>query len=211
MTPESAAPEYFAARRVLLDALESLRAHLGAFVLVGAQAVYLRAPLGDPRPSYTTDADLALDPELLATHPDIAESLVGAGFAPSPSGNPGSWISADGVVVDLMVPQGAMRLSSRRTAPLEGHGRLTARRTRGLEVALVDNAVVTLRALDPHDSREVDVRVAGTAALVIAKAIKIQERVEADRRDRLSAKDAGDLLRLMRNAPADSTGRRCAS
>jgi len=33
--------EYVAARRVLLDALEALRAHLDALVLVGAQAIYL--------------------------------------------------------------------------------------------------------------------------------------------------------------------------
>lgn len=103
MTPEQVSPEYVAARRVLLDALESLRPHLDAVVLVGAQAVYLHAPLGDPRPTYTTDADLALDPELLATHPDIAASLAAAGFEPSSSGNPGSWMSTDGVVVDLMV------------------------------------------------------------------------------------------------------------
>lgn len=50
-------------------------------------------------------------------------------------------------------------------------------------------------------------RVAGPAALVVAKAIKIQERVDADRRDRLSSKDAGDLLRLLRNVPADEVGR----
>lgn len=207
MSDVSASPEYVAARRVLLDALESLRPHLDAVVLVGAQAVYLNAPLGDPRPTYTTDADLALDPELLATQPDIARSLGDAGFTPSPSGNPGSWISADGVVVDLMVPEGALSPSTRRTAPLDGHGRRTARRTRGLELALFDNSPVLLTALDAADSREVRVRVAGPAALAIAKSIKIQERVQDNRRDRLSSKDAGDLLRLLRNVPADGVGR----
>ena len=33
--------EYVIARRVLLDALTALRAHLDALVIVGAQAVYL--------------------------------------------------------------------------------------------------------------------------------------------------------------------------
>jgi len=207
VTPENASPEYVAARRVLLDALESLRPHLDAIVLVGAQAVYLHAPLGDPRPTYTTDADLALDPQLLATHPDIAQSLAGSGFTASASGNPGSWVSADGIVVDLMVPQGAMSPSSRRTAPLSGHGSRTARRTRGLEVALFDNAPMALAALEPSDPRVIHARVAGPAALLIAKAIKIQERVDADRRDRLSSKDAGDLLRLLRNISAESIGR----
>ncbi|AUG30590.1 MULTISPECIES: GSU2403 family nucleotidyltransferase fold protein [Microbacterium] len=199
-------PEYVAARRVLLDALEALGPHLDAIVLVGAQAVYVHAPLGDPRPTYTTDADLALDPELLGTHPDIARSLADAGFAPNTTGNPGSWVSVDGVVVDLMVPLGAMPLSSRRTAPLEGHGPLTARRTRGLELALFDNAPVALTALEPQDSRAIEVRVAGPAALVIAKAIKIQERVEGAREDRVTSKDAGDLLRLLRNVSAESIG-----
>lgn len=203
---ENASPEYVAARRVLLDALEALDPHLDAIVLVGAQAVYIHAPLGDPRPTYTTDADLALDPELLATQPDIAWSLAGAGFAPNATRNPGSWVSADGIVVDLMVPLGAMPPSSRRTAPLEGHGALTARRTRGLELALFDNAPVTLTALEPQDSRAIEVRVAGPAALVIAKSIKIQERAEGNREDRVTSKDAGDLLRLLRNVPAESIG-----
>lgn len=206
MPAENVSPEYVAARRVLLDALEALGPHLDAIVLVGAQAVYVHAPLGDPRPTYTTDADLALDPELLATHPDIARSLADAGFAPNATGNPGSWVSADGIVLDLMVPLGAMPPSSRRTAPLEGHGALTARRTRGLELALFDNAPVTLTCLEPQDSRAIEVRVAGPAALVIAKAIKIQERVEGAREDRVTSKDAGDLLRLLRNVPAESIG-----
>lgn len=34
------APEYVAARRVLLDALEALKDHLPSLILVGAQAVY---------------------------------------------------------------------------------------------------------------------------------------------------------------------------
>jgi hypothetical protein len=40
-------PEYIAARRVLLDALEALGAHRKAVVLVGAQAIYLHVGEGD--------------------------------------------------------------------------------------------------------------------------------------------------------------------
>jgi hypothetical protein len=40
-------PEYIAARRVLLDALEALGAQRKAIVLVGAQAIYLRVGAGD--------------------------------------------------------------------------------------------------------------------------------------------------------------------
>ncbi len=55
--------EYVDARRVLLDALVGLRSHLDAFVLIGAQAVYVRTL--DRLPGYqpfTTDADLVFDP-----------------------------------------------------------------------------------------------------------------------------------------------------
>ena len=44
MSPEPVAPEYVAARRALLDVLEVLEPQRNGLVLVGAQAVYLRAP-----------------------------------------------------------------------------------------------------------------------------------------------------------------------
>jgi hypothetical protein len=62
--------EYVDARRVLLDALVGLRLHLDAFVLIGAQAVYVRTV--DRLPGYqpfTTDADLVFDPARLADEP----------------------------------------------------------------------------------------------------------------------------------------------
>ena len=40
-------PEYVAARRVLLDALEALGPHRKAVILVGAQAIYLHIGEGD--------------------------------------------------------------------------------------------------------------------------------------------------------------------
>ncbi len=55
--------EYAEARRVLLDALAALQPHIGAVVLIGAQAVYLRTagrlPTYQP---FTTDADLVIGP-----------------------------------------------------------------------------------------------------------------------------------------------------
>ncbi len=63
------------ARRVLLDALTGLRPHLDAFVLIGAQAVYLRTVDRIPGyQPYTTDADLAFDPARLADLPVLAGS-----------------------------------------------------------------------------------------------------------------------------------------
>ncbi len=94
--------EYVAARTVLLDALEALRAHLPSIILVGAQAVYLHTGAGElVQPPMTTDADLALDTANLADEPEITSSLVNAGF--SPGKGPGSWLGKGNIAVDIMV------------------------------------------------------------------------------------------------------------
>jgi hypothetical protein len=79
------------------------------------------------------------------------------------------------------------------------HDRLTARIARGLEPALIDNEHVTIGALKPGDPRRFELRVAGPAALLTAKAIKISERLEqADTQpDRLKEKDAFDAFRIL--------------
>ena len=103
--------EYVDARRVLLDALTGLQAHLDAFVLIGAQAVYLRTI--DRIPGYqpfTTDADLVFDPERLADTPLLGDAMTSAGFVFS--GQPGIWhrtVTHPGesdvtIPVDLIVP-----------------------------------------------------------------------------------------------------------
>ena len=67
-------PEYVAARRVLLDALEALAPHGAALILAGAQAVYLRTGPGAlPVAEFTTDGDLTIDPELLSEAPPLGE------------------------------------------------------------------------------------------------------------------------------------------
>lgn len=81
MSPEETPRiEYVEARRVLLDALEALRPHLDAVVLVGAQAVYLRTAgrLESYQP-FTTDADVVLDPGLLADIPPLGQAMTDAG------------------------------------------------------------------------------------------------------------------------------------
>lgn len=199
------AREYIIARTVLLDCLELLAAQSDALVLVGAQAIYLQTPASDSGlPAATTDGDLAIDPELLFTNPDIASVLEAAGFTAHT--NPGRWFSPEGVPIDLMVPSGALQASSRRTAPLSGQGAATARRTAGLELALHDNSIMELRALDPHDVRVVVVKVARPSALVVAKFIKLAERISGANPDRILAKDASDVLRILRYTDASSIG-----
>ncbi|MDR1264641.1 MAG: hypothetical protein LBK42_03510 [Propionibacteriaceae bacterium] len=94
------------ARTGLLDALDALKPHLNALVLVGAQAIYLHTGSAEiALAEYTTDGDVAVDPELLASSPLIEDAMRAAGFRPDPRENVvGTWISPGGVSVDLMVP-----------------------------------------------------------------------------------------------------------
>lgn len=198
--------EYIVARKVLLDCLELLDEQLDALVLVGAQAVYLQTPVTDGGlPASTTDGDIAIDPELLSVNPDVAGILERAGFTPHSS--PGSWTSPDGVPIDLMVPAGLVNNPRRRTARLAGQGASTARSTSGLELALLDNSPMELSALDPNDSRVVSMKVASPAALVVAKLVKLDERLAGPRADRILAKDASDILRILRYNDAAELGR----
>jgi demethoxyubiquinone hydroxylase (CLK1/Coq7/Cat5 family) len=75
-------------------------------------------------------------------------------------------------------------------------------RTHGLEAALVDNDPIPFAGLGDDDHRQTLVKVAGVAALLVAKLHKINERLaESVRPDRLVDKDAGDILRLIRSTP----------
>lgn len=194
------APEYVAARTVLLDALAALKTHLDNLILVGAQAVYHHTGSADLVVApMTTDADLAINVQGLAGSPEIGSLLRQSGFTPGP--NPGHWVAVSSVAIDLMmVPhQAGISRSSARAARISPHERLTARIAHGLEPALVDNETVTLSSFQPADTRTFSLRVAGPAALLTAKIIKISERLEqADQQaSRLKEKDALDVFRLL--------------
>ncbi len=205
MVDPNVAPEYVAARHALLDVLEVLHEQRAGLILVGAQAVYLHAPADQARqPTYTTDGDLAIDPDLLTERPDIGETLLAAGY--QAHSNPGTFFAPNGIEIDLMVPAGVLPPSSRRTAPLRGPSPATARRTAGLELALLDASPMQITALNPADNRTITLRVAGPAALVVAKLIKLAERLAGHRRDRVISKDAGDFLRLLRYCDAEAIG-----
>ncbi len=195
------------ARRVLLDALQALADHRDSLVLVGAQAVYLRT--GEIAlsfsASHTTDADLAIDPTTLAETPPLAEAMTAGGFERTQPDRPGIWgkaIIVDGcdeiVPVDLIVPE-SLAGAGRRGARLTGHGKQAAGRADGLEAAIVDRPPMTITSLDPTDTRAITVDVAGATALLVSKLHKIGERTaQAETRpDRVIAKDAADIYRLM--------------
>ena len=205
---------YILARAVLLDALEALGAHRDAIVLVGAQAVYLHVEDADlaVRP-YTTDGDLVLDPTRLAESPPIEQVLMASGFAPKKSDSVGVWITHRAsvqnpkteVCIDLLVPASHSPGKGRRAARLIGYDSRVARTVVGLEGALVDLDRKQLGSLSEVDPRVFDVQVAGPAALLVAKLIKIDDRTGTDRR---SDKDALDVLRLLRGVETDELAAR---
>lgn len=190
--------EYIDARRVLLDALAAIEAHIDAITLIGAQAVYLRTigRLATYQP-YTTDADLVVDPSMLVEEPPLGEAMRRSGF--DLTNEPGIWHARferegldDEVVipVDVIVPEGIAASAGRRCARLPGgHGKNTARKSPGVEGALVDRTPLRVDALDPSDKRSVVVNVAGEAALLLAKLHKLGDRL--DQPHRLQPKDAG--------------------
>lgn len=210
-------PLYGEARAVLLDALEALGPHLGAVVVVGAQAVYLRAgPIDLPIAPFTTDGDLALDPARLQEEPHLADAMAAAGFRlqPEERPEPGIWVmtrQVDGrdvdFPVDLIVPDDLASKIGRRGARLGPHGNVAARKIPGLEAAILDNGVMEIEGL-VGDKRLVRAKVAGPTALLIAKAHKIQERLEdSGRPDRIVDKDAGDAYRLMQTSDVEDCAR----
>jgi hypothetical protein len=201
--------EYVKARSVLLDALDGLGAHREAVVLVGAQAIYLHTGEADlgTAPT-TTDADLALVPDLLANEPAVVEAMRAAGFLPGDQ--PGRWAGPGGIMVDLMAPE-ALCGQGRRSAHLRPphNDKNTARKTFGLEPAVVDNEIHVINSLDGDDVRSHEIKVAGPTALIVSKVIKIAERRE-QQPHRLKPKDGLDVLRLLRTVDTTRLAQRLA-
>lgn len=205
--PEGVAPDelLFASRSILIDAVLLLQDHDEGVTVVGAQAVYLHSPsvsLG-VAPA-TSDADIVLNPEVVAHEPEISELMEGAAFKLKDEQQPGLWsrqveLSGGpvGVGVDLLVPA-AFAGAGTRAAQMPPHERRTARRVPGLEAALVDRNRKTIEGFG-YDTRSVEAWVAGPAALLVAKAYKLAERLQRveKRPDRLVDKDATDVVRLM--------------
>jgi len=116
---------YVVAREVLLDALEALGSHRDAVVLVGAQAVYLRVGEADLAVApYTTDGDLAIDPQVLGEVPPLEQALAAGGFKRKTADSVALWIthrataasSQTEVAVNLLVPAAVSPGRGRRAA-----------------------------------------------------------------------------------------------
>src|SRR5206468_6496771 len=129
--PGEPGPRYINARRTLLDALKALEVQRRAVIVVGAHAIYLHTGEADVALApYTTDADLVLDVDALIDEPTLTDVMERAGFHRGQQ--PGCWISAEGIVIDLHVPE-SLGGTGRRGARLGSHGNVAARKARGLE------------------------------------------------------------------------------
>ena len=192
--------EYIDARETLLDAVEALGPHRDAVILVGAQAIYVHTA-GDNAsfaiPPFTYDADIVLDPEVLGDRPPIVDAMLGAGF--QLADQPGLYTRDGRSQVDLLVPQ-AVGGPGRRAARLGVHGNRAAMKVHGLEGALVSHSRKTVTSLAAGAERTCLLKVAGPAALLVAKVHKIGERIEDSdmRRRGPLLKDAFDIYRILR-------------
>lgn len=188
-------------RKGLLDALDALGPQVKSVVLIGAQAVYIHTTGFDsPVAEATKDADLVFVKELLDDIPKLEVILGESGYVPHPNGQPGSWVSSSHFPVDFMLPE---KLSHRkgRSAGVPPHAKNTARSTRGIEGCVVDIELKRIGSLIPKDMRSYEIAVAGPSALLVAKSIKIKERLEESRR--IENKDAYDIYRLLTAVPME--------
>ena len=189
-------PAYITARKALLDVLDVLGPHLKSVILVGAQAIYIHTGEAEFAVSpFTYDADLAINPLELADNPKLIEVMQKARF--SLTDQPGLYKrTIDAAQVDLLVPA-ALGGAGRRGARLGSQGNNAAMKVRGLEGALVDHSPVPINSLDENDHRTHIIEVAGPAALLVSKVLKVFERTQGTQR-RQDDKDAFDIFRLLR-------------
>ena len=209
MSPPGGSDLLVLARRVLLDAIQALEGQRDALILIGAQAIYIHteaAPIA--LPEATKDSDIAIDRRQLVDDPLLEEAMTRAGFRSG--ANPGSWLSSFDVPVDLMMPETMSDPGGTRGARKPPHSPRATRRAAGLEAAIVDNDWREISSLDVTDGRKFMMRVAGPAALLIAKMHKLGERHNANIA-RLVDKDAHDVYRLLTVVPTESLAATLAS
>jgi hypothetical protein len=193
------------ARRALLDALEVLEPHLNSLILVGAQALYMHTQhIYLTLAPATSDADIAIDTRLLGNSPELNQLLRPAGYFENPisDGQPGHWLNKDNIPLDLYQPAAISgRGATARAAHLDPHGKNLVRIGRGLDSVLVDNDIMEINSFDETDKRSFQIKVAGPAALLVAKLAKIADR-EQDFGARAAYKDALDVFRLLNAVPS---------
>ncbi|MFN2611068.1 MAG: hypothetical protein ABR507_09425 [Actinomycetota bacterium] len=116
-----------------------------------------------------------------------------AGFAPQ--GMPGQWVSLSDIQVDLLVPETLVSNEGSRGARMPPHHKHATRKVLGIEGCIVDNDPMLIVSLDPTETRSIEARVAGPGGLMVAKLVKMWERIGTKR---VEPKDALDTFRLLR-------------
>ncbi len=210
MNPPGDGRGYAIARRTLIHALRAL-APLpeGSFVLVGAQAAYLRAPDGIATIApFTLDGDLAADPRKIGSARTIPDRLEQAGFIfRTEYGGFYSRANAPpderyASKLDILVPHGLAHLWK-----AEGYSTRDSRAAHsqpGLELCLLDHSPMRLCSVEEDDDSEsMTVEVASILALLVAKGWKIGERFEqGSEAFQAVRKDIADVYRLLRAGTA---------
>ncbi|TFD74188.1 hypothetical protein E3T54_15480 [Cryobacterium sp. Sr8] len=194
-------------RRLLITTIVALGEHANAMTVVGAHAVHVwvQKKWGPVDMESTRDGDLAVNPVLIAEDPKIMQIMAEIGLEPARPERPGiyGYVNERGLsweqrtTVDLLVPE-TYAGSKGRSARIPGQKSATTR-AYGLELAIHDRTLIRISTTDGEPEMSVEVNVAGPAALLIAKAHKVSERLaDVDKRpDRLRPKDSGDIALLM--------------
>jgi len=203
-------------RKLLIDTIRALADFGDAMTVVGAHAVHVwvQDVLGPVDMQATRDADVAVNPVFVTPNPKLLDIMQRIGVTPALPDRPGVYGYADEsslplgerTTIDLIVPE-AYAGSGRRAARIAGQQHAASRAV-GLELAVWDRHRRTLTAIDDPTTK-VEAWVAGPAALLVAKAHKVHERLEqvATRPDRLRPKDSGDVGLLMMVSNADDVAK----
>jgi hypothetical protein len=200
-------------RRLLIDAIIALAPFKNAITVVGAHAVHVwvQNAWGPIDMETTRDADVSINPSFVADNPKIIDALKAIGLEPALKDRPGTYgLLAESALpwtarttFDILVPE-AYAGGGRRAARIPGQ-KNAASRAIGLELSSWDRHLLKLTASD-ESAMETSAFVAGPAALLVAKAHKVHERLGqvATRPERLRPKDSGDVaLLMMVSDPAD--------
>lgn len=194
-------------RRLLITTIIALGPYTDALTIVGAHAVHLwvQKKWGPIDMESTRDGDLVVDPVFVAEDPKILDLMASIGLEPARDERPGIYGYSterdlpweQRTTVDLLVPEGYAGKKG-RTAKIAGQDK-AATRAYGLELAVHDRVLTEISTIDAELMISAKAYVAGPAALLIAKAHKVYERLaDLERRpDRLRPKDSGDIALLM--------------
>jgi hypothetical protein len=183
------------ARNALIDAVIAFGEHSDSLILVGAQALYFRtSKMVMPVAPATKDADFTINPRTLKANPLLEKMLEEAGFRRDLiSNNPGAWVSGQNIPVDFMVP-GLLAGAGSRSAYLSPHANYIGRKTDGLEASIFDYSREEVHSLDGSRTA-VNVNIANEPSLLIAKLVKVGERIHNPKR--FQQKDCYDIYRLL--------------